>query len=56
MEFKRVSALMDQLVEAGTPGNDCAIFYKGEQVFRRTAGVADRETGAPMVPNQRYNI
>jgi CubicO group peptidase (beta-lactamase class C family) len=56
MEFKRVSALMDQLVEAGTPGNDCAIFYKGEQVFRRTAGVADRETGAPMRPNQRYNI
>jgi len=56
MEFKRVRDLMDQILETGIPGCDCAIYYKGEQVFRHAVGYADRETKRPMRPHQKYNF
>ena len=56
MDFKKVSDLMDQILEKGIPGCDCAIFYRGEQVFRHAVGYADRELKLPMRPHQRYNF
>ncbi|MDD6159706.1 MAG: serine hydrolase [Oscillospiraceae bacterium] len=56
MEFCKLISVLDQLLEAGIPGYDCAVFYRHEPVFRRFGGYSDRETAAPMRSDLLYYI
>ena len=38
------------------PGYDCLIIHKGENVFRHTAGWADRENKIPLTKDHFYNL
>ena len=48
MEFSMLSSLLDQILDAGIPGYDCAVYYKHQPVFRRSGGFSDRENAVPM--------
>ena len=56
MNFQRLSSVLDQIVETGIPCCDCAVYYRGKEVFRHSVGYADREAKVAMRPNLRYNI
>ena len=56
MDFQKVTSVLEQIAATGIPACDCAIFYKGEQVYRYAVGYADREAKVEMRPNLRYNI
>lgn len=56
MDFSKLSSILDQMLEAGIPGYDCAVFYRHEPVFRRFAGYSDREEKKPMTGDLLYYI
>lgn len=56
MDFSALSSLLDQILEAGIPGYDCAVFYRHEPVYRRCGGYADREARIPMRQDLLYYI
>ena len=56
MDFRRLSEFLDSLLERGVPGWDMMIRQRGETVYRRMNGFADRETGRPMQGNELYNV
>ena len=56
MEFSMLSSLLDQMLDAGIPGYDCAVYYKHQPVFRRSGGFSDRENAVPMRADLIYYI
>ena len=48
--------LDDFMNEYSLPGYDCAVWQHGKEIYRRMAGVADLETGAPITGNTLYNL
>ena len=48
--------LDDFMNEFALPGYDCAVWHHGKEIYRRMAGVADLETGAPITGNTLYNL
>ncbi len=52
-----LTALLDEIMaQYGLPGYDCAVWQGGREIYRRTVGVADLETGAPVTDRTLYNI
>jgi len=47
-DFSDFERVLDRVLEMGIPGYDCAVCCRHEPVFRRTMGVADTATGAPI--------
>lgn len=56
MDFGKLDALLDRILEHDIPGNDCIVCVKGVPVYRRTAGFADRMKTRPLAGNERYQI
>lgn len=48
--------VLDNILYAGIPGYDCAVYYQHEPVFRRRGGYSDREAKIPMSPDRLYYI
>lgn len=56
MNFTSLIAYQDGLVAKGLPGMDIAIHYKGQEVFRYQAGLADLRRGVPITGNTIYGM
>ena len=56
MDFSMLSSLLDQMLDAGIPGYDCAVYYKHQPVYRRCGGCSDRENAVPMGKDLIYYI
>ena len=56
MNFAKLDALLDRILEHNIPGNDCVVCVKGVPVYRRTAGFIDRGKTVPMKGDERYHI
>lgn len=54
--FDELTSLLDSFIERGVPGNDCAVYHKGELVYRRMAGYSDFESKTPVKGDEFYNI
>ena len=57
MDFSRLDSYIDRLLdEYDVPGVDCIVHKGHEMVYRRFAGMSDRETGKAMNGNEIYMI
>ena len=54
MDFKRLDQFIDTLAPMGIPGGDIKVMYKGQEVYRRAFGYADRENGTPISSSTLY--
>jgi CubicO group peptidase (beta-lactamase class C family) len=54
MDFKRLDQFIDTLAPMGIPGGDIKVMYKGQEVYRRAFGYADRENGIPISSSTLY--
>lgn len=57
MNFSRLDSYIDRLIdEYDVPGVDCIVYKGHEMVYRRFAGMSDRENGKAMNGNEIYLI
>lgn len=56
MDFTMLREYLDRAVRERVPGVDCAVNYKGERVFRYSAGLGDIASGSPVARDSLYNI
>lgn len=54
--FEKLTQTLDGFLELGIPGYDCVVYHKGECVYRRKNGYADRDNKVPMSGGELYNI
>lgn len=54
--FADLTDTLNEFVRRGVPGNDCAVYHKGELVYRHMAGYSDIENKIPIKGNEFYNI
>lgn len=54
--FEDLTKTLEKFVELGVPGNDCAVYHKGQLVYRHMAGYSDLENKTPINGNEFYNI
>ena len=54
--FAKLDALLDEMLTHPLPGNDCIVCRKGEVIYRRFSGFADKEKTRPLTGNERYQI
>ena len=54
MDFSRLRAFQDYLVNWRIPGNDCMVTKDHETVYRYQTGWADREAGRKMAGDELY--
>ena len=54
--FKKVDAFLEELLTYQLPGNDCIICRKGEVIYRKCSGFADKEKKMPLTGKERYQI
>lgn len=48
--------LLKKLGEMGVPSIDCAVFHRGQSVFRYRSGFSDEAKSRPVDGSERYNI
>lgn len=54
---KALTALLDSFKEEyRVPGYDCSVWQHGREIYRRMAGFANLENGAPITGDTLYNI
>lgn len=56
MNFKKLDQLIDSLPACGIPACDLAVTYRGETVYRHSAGYADAEQTRPVSADDLYYI
>ena len=56
MRFQRLSDLLDGFLTLGIPGVDCAVWHRGEPVFRHFAGYVNPEAGQPVAADTLWQI
>ncbi len=56
MDFRRLTAFLDGLIDWRIPGVDMMIDVDGKNVYRHQAGWRDREKQLPMMGNETYNL
>ncbi len=56
MNFSKLDALIDSLPACGIPSADLAVTYRGESVYRHSAGFADAEGTRPVSADDLYFI
>ncbi|MBQ8513610.1 MAG: serine hydrolase, partial [Clostridia bacterium] len=54
MNFDRMKAFQERLVNWRIPGNDCMIVKDGEEIYRYMTGWADEESGRKMSGDELY--
>jgi len=54
IDFNRITAYLDQLVENGVPSADCIVMRDHEQIYRHRVGTADVTRMQPIAQDQRY--
>ncbi len=54
--FKDLISVLNKFIELGVPGNDCAVYHKGELVLRYMAGYSNLEDKIPINGNEMYNV
>ena len=54
--LQKLTAFLDSFLFLGVPGYDCAVYYRGEPVYRRMNGYADRENKIAFTGHEHYNI
>ena len=54
--FKDLISVLNKFIELGVPGNDCAVYHKGELVFRHMAGYSSLEDKTPINGKEMYNV
>lgn len=54
--FTELTQTADGFLELGVPGYDCAVYHKGECVYRHWNGYSDKATQTPMNGTELYNI
>lgn len=47
-DFSKIDQLIDTMEQRGIPGCEFAISYKGEKIYDRCSGIANKETGKPV--------
>jgi CubicO group peptidase (beta-lactamase class C family) len=56
MDFSRLDAVMEDMVNRGVPGCELAVSYKGETVYRKSVGFADHGRTRPASADDIYWI
>ena len=57
MNFTHLENYLDYLTyDFGVPGVDCLVTKDGEELYRYGKGIADKDTGAKVQPNQLFNL
>lgn len=54
MNFKALDEFLDSLIPYGIPGVDMAVMQEHKQIYRRSAGMRNREAGLPMRGDELY--
>lgn len=54
--FKDLISVLNKFIELGVPGNDCAVYHKGELVFRHMEGYSSLEDKTPINGKEMYNV
>ena len=54
--FQKLTDLLGNALKAGIPGYDCAVYHKGECVYRHFDGSSSKEENIPMTGKEIYNI
>lgn len=54
MNFDRMKAFQERLINWRIPGNDCMIVKDGEEIYRYMTGYADVESGRKMAGDELY--
>lgn len=54
--FEKVDAFLDELLTYQIPGNDCIVCRKGEVIYRRFSGFADKGGKTPLKGSEKYQI
>ncbi|MBQ6998911.1 MAG: beta-lactamase family protein [Clostridia bacterium] len=54
--FKDLISVLNKFIELGVPGNDCAVYHKGELVLRHMAGYSSLENKTPINGKEMYNV
>ena len=54
--FEELKRYTDSFIEMGVPGNDCAVYHKGELVYRHMNGVSDVENNIPINGKELFNV
>ncbi len=56
MNFSKLDQLIDDLPACGIPSADFAVTYRGQTVYRHSAGYSDAEKTRPVSPNDLYYV
>ena len=54
--FTRLDEKLDEFITLGVPWNDCAVYHKGKQVYRRVRGTLDLEGKIPAKGDEYINL
>lgn len=54
--FEKLTEKLDSFLEMGIPGYDCAVYHKGQCVYRRFNGYSDTVNKIPINGKEIYNI